>query len=149
MTIQNDVTKIMHTGYIVPVQKPTKKPMTTKVVKQASEGIQQYIKQLYSKSPMMYHFTKDRMSFTNPLITVGYDRGFGRGVQSSGKEFPIEVLQEKLKNKKLDKDMRSTIELEIKRQQQHGVLTPEQAAQWEKICERKIEEGRKKFDLKM
>lgn len=146
MTIQNNVTESMQTGYLVPAKKPAK---TTATAKPKKNMVQEAMNELYSKSPMMYHFTKDRMSCGDPLITVAYDRGSGRGCQSTGKEVPIEVLQEKLKNKKLDKDMRATIELEIKRQQQYGVLTEEQTAQWEKICERKREESLKKFDFKM
>ncbi len=66
-----------------------------------------------------------------PLITHGITRTVnGQQVTTPTNEplTPAEI-KEALKNKKLDKDTRLTYELELKRQQQGGYLTREQAEQ--------------------
>ena len=102
---------------------------------------QQYGKKISEKltgNTPRERYQRDVILGGKPLITKGYTRTVnGQQVTlPSAEPLSVEDLQKGLKNKKLDKDTRKLYELELKRQQQGGFLTLEQADEWIEIQNR-------------
>ncbi len=137
------------------------KPLTGSTVKSDSTNVAgtKNLKLLFEKAKnasqnptMMFNFPAKEMDILDlvtsgkPLITSGYSRHNGKVLQSTGQAISAEVLQNVLKQRKnLDKDTRMVIELEIARQQQGGLLTPEQQQQYTDLCNKKASEARERF----
>ena len=72
------------------------------------------------------------LSSGKPLITRGLSRVINGQIVTTSTSEPLSAdeINKALKRKDLDKDTRLLYNLELKRQQQGGYLTPEQGKQW-------------------
>ena len=83
-----------------------------------------------------------------PLVTKGMTRTINGQVVTTPTKTPLSKreIQEKLKDKNLDPDTRAIYELELKRQEQEGYLTLDQAKQLYDINQRSKEKFWNNFE---
>lgn len=88
------------------------------------------------------------LSSGKPLITRGLSRVINGQIVTTPTSEPLSAdeINKALKRKDLDKDTRLLYNLELKRQQQGGYLTPEQGKQWVDMQNRQAEKVEQKLN---